>query len=192
MKDIMIDLETLAQNPDAVVISIGACVFDLETGEIGPTFYMALDVEEQMERGRKVNADTLKWWMSQSGAAKKVFHEQAKPAQEVLQTLKIWIEAQGTVSKIRPWGNGSSFDISIMEDIFRMYKIKCPWLYYNVMDMRTFRRFIANNAKVEKLGTDHNALDDAKSQAKFCIDHFKFFKEMIEAFKQLAKPTEKA
>lgn len=187
MKDIMIDLETLGQNPDTCVISLGACVFDLDTGEIGPTFYMALDVEEQMERGRSITADTLKWWMSQSGAAKKVFHEQAKSSEEVLKTFKMWVEAQGTISKIRPWGNGSSFDISIMEDILRMYKVKCPWLFYNVMDMRTFRRFVANNAKVEKTGTNHNALDDAKSQAQFCIDHNKFFKEMIATFEKLAK-----
>jgi exodeoxyribonuclease VIII len=190
MKDIMIDLETLGQNPDTCVISLGACVFDIETGEIGPTFYMALDVEEQMERGRSITADTLKWWMGQSGAAKKVFHEQAKSSQEVLQTFKLWVEAQGTVSKIRPWGNGSSFDISIMEDLLRMYKVKCPWLFYNVMDMRTFRRFVANNAKVEKTGTNHNALDDAKSQAQFCIDHYKFFKEMISTFEKLAKEQE--
>lgn len=186
--DLMIDFETLGQNPDTTVISLGACFFDLDKGIIGPTFYMAFDVVDQLKKGRSITADTLKWWMGQSDAAKKVFNEKAKPTEEVLKTFVQWVQGQGTVSKIKPWGNGATFDISIIEDLFRQYELKCPWLFYNVMDMRTFRRFIANNAKVDKSdGVNHNALDDAKNQAQFCIDHYKFFKEMISAFEELAK-----
>lgn len=189
MQELMIDFETLGQNEDTIVISLGACFFDLESGKIGPTFYMAFDIDDQLKRGRTITGDTLKWWFSQSDAAKKVFNDKAKPTEEVLKTFATWVSGQNSVSKVRPWGNGATFDISIIEHLFRQYGIKCPWLYYNVMDMRTFRRFVANNAKVEKKGVNHNALDDAKSQAEFIIEHNNFFKDMIEAFKQLAKDT---
>lgn len=185
-KDIMLDFETLGNGPDTIVISLGACVFDLETGLIGSTFYMAFDIADQQKVGRTFTPDTLKWWFSQSGAAKKVFHEKAKPTLEVLQTFAAWVGAQASISKVTPWGNGATFDISIIESLFKQFNIKCPWLYYNVMDLRTFRRFIAGNTKIEKEGTNHNALDDSISQAKFCIEHYKFFKEMIETFKSLA------
>lgn len=187
MQDLMIDFETLAKTPRATVISLGAVFFDEKTGQLGPTFYMAFEIDEQIKKGREIDADTLKWWMNQSGAAKKVFNEKAKSAKEVLSLFSQWVLAQNTISKIQPWGNGSTFDISIIEDLFRMYDIKCPWLYYNVYDLRTFRRYMANGAKVDKsAGTDHNALDDSIAQAKFVIEHYKFFKEMIDAFKKLS------
>jgi len=187
MNDLMIDFETLGKTPDCVVVSIGAVFFDEETGLLGDTFYMIFEMDSQLEKGRKIDPDTLKWWFSQSGAAKKIFHEKAKPTLEVLTTFVKWVEAHGTVSKIKPWGNGSSFDISIFEDLLRDYKVKIPWLYYNTFDLRTFKRYVANNEKVDKsIGVDHNALDDAMNQARYVIKHYKFFKEMIEAFRQLA------
>lgn len=191
MNDLMIDFETLGQDPDTCVISLGACFFDEVSGQIGPTFYMAFDIDGQLKKGRSITADTLKWWMGQSGGAKKVFNEKAKSAEEVLQTFAKWVGANNSISKIKPWGNGASFDISIIENLFKMYDIKCPWLFYNVMDLRTFRRYIANNAKVDKSeGIDHNALDDAINQAKFVIQHYKFYKEMIDAFRQLAQQSQ--
>lgn len=193
MQDLMIDFETLGQTPSTTVISLGAVFFNPETGELGPTFYMAFDIDEQIKKGRTIDGDTLKWWMSQSGAAKKVFNEKAKPAKEVLELFSKWVLSQNSISKNFPWGNGSSFDISIIEDLFRMYGVKCPWLYYNVYDLRTFKRFVANGAKVDKsTGVDHNALDDSINQAKYVIEHYKFFKEMIEAFKKLAEQNQAA
>lgn len=187
MNDLMIDFETLGQTPTTAVISLGATFFDPDSGKMGPTFYMAFEIDSQLKSGRTIDADTLKWWMNQSGAAKKVFNEKAKPPKEVLQTFSQWVLSQNSVSKIYPWGNGSSFDISIIEDLFRMYDVKCPWMFYNIFDLRTFKRFVANNEKVDKsTGVNHNALDDAVNQANYVIKHYKFFKEMIETFKQLA------
>lgn len=190
-QDLMIDFETLGTDPDTAVISIGAVFFDEASGELGPTFYMAFDIDEQIKKGRSISGSTLKWWMSQSGAAKKVFNEQAKPAKEVLLTFVQWVLAHNTISKIKPWGNGSTFDISIIEDLLRMYEIKCPWMYYNTYDLRTFKRYIANGAKVVVgEGTAHNALDDAKAQALYVIEHYSFFKAMVEAFEKIAQQNQ--
>lgn len=187
-QDLMIDFETLGTDPDTAVISLGAVFFDESTGELGPSFYMAFDIDDQLKKGRSITGSTLRWWMSQSGAAKKVFNEQAKPAKEVLTLFVQWVLAQNTISKIKPWGNGSTFDISIIEDMLRMYDIKCPWMYYNTYDLRTFKRYIAGGAKVVVAeGTAHNALDDAKAQALYVIEHYKFFQEMVDTFKKLAE-----
>lgn len=169
MKDLMIDLETLGTDPSCPVISLGAVFFDVDTRQLGPSFYMALDVGEQMNYGRLPSADTLKWWMQQSGAAKKVFKEEAKPARDVLELFCKWVKANG--KGVNPWGNGAHFDISIMENIFKQYSIKCPWLFYNVMDVRTFKRFRANGKKLVKSGVAHNALDDAISQAMYVLEN---------------------
>jgi hypothetical protein len=170
--ELMIDLETLGTKSDCVVVSIGACFFDIQKRALGTTFYMALDVGDQLEIGRKINADTLKWWFSQSDAAKTVFHEKAQASAGVLNTFALWIKSNCPNQKdLKVWGNGSTFDISILENMFDQYRIKCPWGYNGIMDLRTFRRFVANNRKIEKLGTAHNALDDAKSQAIFVMSN---------------------
>jgi len=174
----MIDLETLGTNTDAPIISIGAAWFDIPSRKIGETFYLVLDVAEQMDsRKRFADASTIKWWMSQSDAAKNVFKDGARSSQEVLQLFRDWVmktSGAGKNSKATrkcfPWGNGSGFDITLMESIFKSYNIECPWLFYNIMDLRTYRRFVGNNKKVEKLGTDHNALDDSISQIKFIFE----------------------
>ena len=182
MVDLMIDLETAGNTPQTPVVSLGAVFFDLETLTKGPKFYMIADVGEQMRHGRRPDWNTILWWMDQSKSAQKVFKEGVKPVNEVLQTFATWIKANGSRTKV--WGNGSTFDISILEDMYRMYGLKCPWLYYNVMDVRTYRRFIADNEKIEVAGTAHNALDDADAQVDFIFKHhakFKAFKAWEES-----------
>lgn len=166
--DLMIDLETLGTDPHCPVISIGAIFFDIEKKKLGPTFYATLDVKEQIRSQRTLDADTLKWWMHQSGAAKKVFRETASPVEFALNKFVEFIKQ---FKKVKVWGNGSSFDIVILEDLFKQYDIKVPWSYNNIMDLRTFKRFVAKGEKLQKSGVDHNALDDAKSQAQYVLDY---------------------
>lgn len=170
MIDIMIDLETLGTSPDCPVISIGAIAFDIEKKVLGPTFYAVLDTEQQINDGRKVDGSTLKWWLSQSDAAKKVFKE--NPA-EVKTALNFLVEFVKQWPKVKVWGNGSTFDITIMENLFKHYGVKCPWRYNDIMDLRTFKRFCAGGERIIKSGTAHNALDDARSQAQYVLDALK-------------------
>ena len=88
--DLMIDLETLGTTPETPVISIGAVFFNPETKKLGPTFYLPLAVDEQISRGRKPTGATLKWWMQQSNAAKKVFNEDAQPVEKALNIFVKW------------------------------------------------------------------------------------------------------
>ena len=173
--DLMLDLETLGTNPDCPVISIGAVLFEPETGKIRDTFYIVLDINEQIERGRKVTGDTLKWWMEQSEAAQKVFKDEAKPVDVALAAFLPWIRnAGGTdVSNLKVWGNGATFDVAIMENLLQQYKTPIHWKFWNIMDLRTFKRFNSKGRSVEKTGVNHNALDDAIAQANFVIECLK-------------------
>lgn len=180
MKDLMIDLETLGTGVDAPIISIGAVWFDIEKKVLGDTFYAILDVADQMDsKIRYADSSTLKWWMTQKDAAKTVFKDGAHPSKMVLETFRKWIldhakvKDKGTnaTKGCMPWGNGASFDITLMETLFKDYGTQCPWLYYNVMDLRTFKRFVAKGKKVVVDGTAHNALDDAIAQAKYVMEN---------------------
>jgi len=168
MKDCMIDLETLGTDPGCVVASIGAVLFDLDSGKVGNTFHMVLDIDDQLKSGRTITGDTLKWWFQQGEEAKRIFHEKAKPAKAVLTLFTQWFQSNGG-SKTYVWGNGASFDIPILENLYNSLGLITPWKYNKIMDLRTFKRFVGKDAQVENLGVAHNALDDAKAQAYYVI-----------------------
>jgi hypothetical protein len=71
----MIDLETLGTGPDVIVVSVGAVLFDADTGETGGEFYRILDYQDQIDLGRKPSADIIKWWMEQTNEARSVFKD---------------------------------------------------------------------------------------------------------------------
>lgn len=169
MMDLMIDLETLGTLPDAPVISIGASFFDIEAKALGPTFYVVLDIDSQLEKGRVPSGPTIKWWVSQSSAAKKVFQETSHPTKEGLKAFCDWYLLNCGADKAFVWGNGAPFDISMLENLLRHYDLDIPWGHRNIMDLRTFRRFNKNGTPVKNNGVEHNALDDAIAQAEYVL-----------------------
>ena len=80
MKHVMIDLETLGTKADSVIISIGAVKFDLDSEQMDDNgFYASVSIDSNLERGRKIDEDTLLWWLQQSTDAQAVFHEPKQP-----------------------------------------------------------------------------------------------------------------
>jgi len=164
---ISIDLETLKARYDAAILSIGAAAIDLDTGKLGSTFYREITLASAMKAGN-VSPDTLAWWVGQNDKAKRVFTNQGKktPLPVALDELRVFIlEHKGATV----WGNGSSFDITILEYAYDhgCVGLSEPWSYWNIRDMRT----IVDVAGVDKkdmpqVGVAHNALDDAVFQAQ--------------------------
>lgn len=159
----MIDLETLSTKPDCVVLSIGAVVFDLN--KTYETFYHVLEIQAQIDKGRSIEESTFKWWLSQSKEAQNIF--KAEKTNSIVGTLNALSMFINKVKDPNVWGNGSHFDISILENLYHQYGVKIPWKYNNVMDLRTFKRFLGKEEKMIRKGTYHNALDDALTQAEF-------------------------
>lgn len=184
--DLMIDLETLDTKPSAIVLSIGACFFDLKKGEIGATFHTYLTIKDQDKKGRTFSEETLRWWMGQSDAAKRIFSEKRKPTADGVADFINWCEANKNGKEINPWGNGATFDIAIIESLFNDFapfenhEVDGPWKAKTTMDLRTFRRFVANNAPVPKVvGVEHNAKDDAINEANYVIAQHAKFQERL-------------
>lgn len=170
MNDIMIDLETFGTGQNAVIASIGACFFNIETGKIGNTFELNLNFDDQFDVGRRADMSTIMWWLDQSKEAREALTKAKRI--DTFSALSGFSHFYGK-SKAKVWGNGSTFDISLMESLYSDFKLQCPWKFYNVMDLRTFKRFTAKGATVPKGGTNHRALDDAISQANYVMEHLR-------------------
>ena len=166
MKDLMLDIETLGVNDDALVVSIGAVFFDPKTGETGKEFYRVLDYQDQIDEGRKPTASTIQFWLNQSKEAQQVFHENATPTTDALLSFQEFVIENCEPDKVKPWGNGPSFDLTIMESLFRDFKVSIPWKFWNVRCLRTFKEYIYNGKDLTREGVYHHAIDDCKHQIK--------------------------
>jgi exodeoxyribonuclease VIII len=165
----MHDLETLGQTPGFIILSIGAVAFDEnEIDELG--FYAVVHRPTCEEVFLREEEDTKKWWDRQGEEAQAVLHQSLDPEQSVpltaaLLAFNAYLGRYGGWRDVRLWGNGSDFDNAGMSCAFDATKIKPNWAFWNNRCYRTLKAQ-APSIKLVREGTYHNALDDAKSQAR--------------------------
>jgi hypothetical protein len=165
MKRVMLDLETYSAASNACILSIGACFFDEE--KIGAMFYQPLQCHNQVTSfGRHISANTMKWWSEQSEEARQVFNDpNAVELQHGLQAFRDWVGD----SNPEMWGNGADFDCVILGNAFEAVGIQKPWSYSNNRCFRTLKNIVKLRPGFglpARVGTHHNALDDAIYQAQ--------------------------
>lgn len=157
MKHLMIDLETLATCPNAVVLTIGAVKFSLSNSKV-ETLYLKVDVDSCKELGLDVEETTQAWWNRQSKVAREeAFEGERINVRLAFQKLADFYSGCGQV-----WSNGSVFDIVICQNVLRKLKIKVPWKYWEIRDVRTALSFVP----LELPAVPHNALKDAENQVE--------------------------
>lgn len=170
MKDLMIDIETMGKTHDAVICSIGACKFDIETGELGNHFYRAVDMDSCVNKGLKFDASTIEWWLKQSEKAREALTEDCislefallKFGEFKLDSINIWCHA--------------TFDVVILGNAYRKIGWDIPWHYRSPKDIRTLIALAEMlGCKVEKTEPTipHNAVSDAIAQAIYCSNLYK-------------------
>lgn len=160
----MLDIETLATTPDAVILSFAAVKFN----EFHPEdrFYdhlnLALDVDEQIALGRRVDQDAVNWWATQPAEVQAfAFQEQRTSLTEFVNKLNKFI-----VATDRIWAQGPVFDIAILENLYRQLGKPIPWKYFNIRDSRTLIKALGSDIE-NKRENAHDALADCKYQANY-------------------------
>jgi len=161
-----LDLETWGIAPGCAIRSIGAVMFDPISGEIGNDFYFNIDDDSCIKAGLVKDEYTVKWWNKQSVAARDSLLVNQLPIEEVLLGFVRWFRKS---KGIFVWSQGANFDEPIIQAAFRACDIEAPWRFWDVRDTRTayeVARF--NQFGVRRTGIYHNALDDARHQAR-CV-----------------------
>ncbi|EHK6581444.1 3'-5' exoribonuclease, partial [Escherichia albertii] len=143
--------------------------FDPQTGDMGPEFSKTVDLETA---GGVIDRDTIKWWLKQSREAQSAILADEIPLDDALLQLREFIDENSGEFFVQVWGNGTSFDNVILRRSYERQGIPCPWHYCNDRDVRTIVElggamdFDARTA-IPFEGERHNALDDARYQAKY-------------------------
>jgi exodeoxyribonuclease VIII len=174
MNNIMLDLETLATTSDAVVVSIGAVAFDPTTGVLGERFYVELqDLEYQQSLGRKISANTVRWWLDQGPIVQRALadtpmeHVDRVDMRTALERFARYIERNGDREALI-WGNGADFDNMILGSLYQSAGYKAPWSYGRNRCYRTLKALGIARGVIppNRAGVHHNALDDAVHQTE--------------------------
>lgn len=172
---VMVDLETMGKKHNAPIVAIGAVVFDPATSSIGESFYKVVCLESSVNWGAVIDPSTVIWWLKQSSEARSaIVNDDAIPLQDALLQFREFVSdnVAGGSKKAQVWGNGASFDNSILRSSYDCIAEDYPWEYWNDRDVRTMVELgqaISFDPKttIPFEGSRHNALADAIHQARY-------------------------
>ncbi len=185
MREMMIDLETLDVKNSAIVLSIGAVVWEpntiryLEPGMqeektktdgiiIVDRFYRALEIDEQVNKGRTVSLDTIRFWMDADPKAREEAFDwrgRVLPAMALAQFYTFKNKHPGISSF---WAKPSTFDFPIWEDLADDFGAEVPWRHNQKYDVRTLVKEASYSAKDHDyskiVGVPHTPIYDCEAQ----------------------------
>lgn len=173
-RHLMVDLETMGNKSNALIVSIGAVFFNPNTGNTGAEFYTAVSLESSMLLGGVPDAGTIIWWLKQSPEARSaIAMADTLPMIDALELFSDFISENSDAGPdVQVWGNGASFDNVILRSSYDRANIECPWKFRNDRDVRTMTELgkaIGINPRydIPFYGDMHNALSDARHQVKY-------------------------
>ena len=166
MKDVMLDLETLGTTNNAVVVQIGACYFDRKTGNIGDKYEVNVNIQSSLNQGFSVDGSTINWWLQQSEEARKsVFTGAEVNIDKAIVDLNNFLRRADFI-----WSH-ATFDFVIIMNHLNRLRIKPTFHYRSARDIRTLVDLSNTKFKTyERVGTQHNAIDDCIFQVRYCVD----------------------
>ena len=167
--NVMVDIETLGVKRDAVVLQIGAVVFD-ENFEIKEKLCHNLSVDAQIACERSVETGALSWWFEQPQELQVSVILPSFDRDKISASVDSYRYFLGFDSKATFWSQGS-FDFDILEDLYSPLG-GAPWKYYQLRDLRSVMKFAdmcgvdskAIRDKAREGRNAHNALDDCLIQ----------------------------
>jgi hypothetical protein len=167
---IIIDTETLATSPNAVVLSIGAIAFSLESGVEPIKFYSKINLREQ--DCRTIDPDVVTCWMRRAQEdehATDVFEGLREPVGSALQRLSTYMSAylapDGEV-----WGDG--LGCIAVKTLYEEFGMAAPWRNGQLRCVRTLRNLVMQldiEVNVTHDVSSYPALDDAEWNARFIL-----------------------
>lgn len=153
----MFDLETLSVMPDAAVVQIGLVIGNPVTGNVVHEQRIPLTLDAQ--RDRRVEYNTLCWWMQQAEDVRKGVFVGGGYAVTPMQALASVEDAFGGYAPEEVWAGPAMFDLPILTSLWG----RKPWEFWRERDLTTLRRHVdpKGTRKPPANTKAHDALADA-------------------------------
>lgn len=163
--NVMLDLETLGNKSGCAILSIGATAFTAK--EITAETHIFVSAENSAALGLGFDVSTVLWWMGQSEAARQSLLEGQKKALPVVNALAAFTgfinDATVGIGGVKVWGNGASFDNTILSHVYALLGVPRPWQFWNDRCYRTIKNQYSDVHFI-KPRVAHDALEDARAQ----------------------------
>jgi hypothetical protein len=172
MKDIMVDIETMANGSNAAIVQIAALQFDRNTGKISShEFKINVDLQSCLDTGLHVNGDTVKFWMTKTDAQRRNLYE-PKPEHimKALSDFSNWMErrakdADMSKADMDIWSRSPRFDLGILKDAYNKCNLNQPWNFRNEMCVRTIEAFMPDVKK------KHDLINSSNENSNSMLDY---------------------
>lgn len=145
----MIDIETLDTEDTSICYQVGIILF--RGHEVVAQRQWNLDIQEQIDAGRSISADTLAFHLRiPQGLGTSMAMADTDVATFKAQLRSFW---RRNFNPKYWWAKGN-MDFDVLEDLIG--EDNCPWEWYNQMELRTLIR----ETGADKPEPPHNALAD--------------------------------
>ena len=175
--DVMVDLETLGKDFNAVVFQIAAAGFDIKTGEILTEFNELADISNLEKEDGIIDGDTLKWQLATNKEllASLLNKGNTFTVRGIFEEFHKWLtKLHKEYERVYLWGNGILFDNAIIRYKLENYGLGYPIFYRNDRDVRTIFELaqIKTGETAEEMYDRiydkeliaHDAMNDVKNQ----------------------------
>lgn len=164
----MIDLETMGGPPRGALVGLGAVLFDTQSEAIGPVFYRPVHLATSVGVGMEIHPETVLFWLRQGDEARNAIMFNLVDIRVALQDFSDWLATHSNHKDVRVYGNGASFDLTILSEAYKLSGIERPWSWSMERCFRTLRNHYpqVEYDVTQKEGVAHNAVDDAMFQVK--------------------------
>lgn len=178
MKNFMLDTETLAVRPNAVMRCISIVAFEDEGDDtietlLPRTLTVWLDAEEQFAMGRAIDDDTVKFWEKQSRLGGAATEQAARilngwqggdmSCRLAMEIFAAFIRDTGYNGKV--YSRGSNFDFPIIESIHDMLGMPLPFKTWDATCSRSIIQYVCQGDR----DTEANLVNGMKSN--HCSDY---------------------
>ena len=163
---IIIDIETLSTEPNAMVFAIAAIDHQ------GKGFMHAVDLDEQRDAGADIDPHTVMWWITQDGK----WADRKAADLTIMQRASVRDDLQALYSDalMDVWVRGPDFDLPILANYLGINRADLPWDYWRVRDVRTAEEV---TGKIAGNRHPHNPYEDCLS-AGIIVGQFYDIKRM--------------
>src|SRR5690349_66829 len=118
MKRVMLDLETMGVQKNAVILSIGAVEFTEKQVLDTAQYYQNIDPDSCVDLGLTFDQGTVEFWgRSEQATARQMLQENMVSVREALMGFRSWMLRDENHDQIEVWCNGM-FDLPILETAY--------------------------------------------------------------------------
>ena len=176
ISNVMMDIETFGLTPGNVVRTVSVAEFAPKTGKVYRKKTWTISLQDSLNAGFTIEADTLKWWLLQSETARKELvssPEEESSLSEFVSDFIYWFSPYS--GNVNLWALQVDFDTSMLRcylayyyhRIFRKEKVPIPWDRKRLIDVRPY---IISYADSEV--AIHTSMGDCLCQIKAVADYY--------------------